>query len=604
MIVDFSFVLLHISAILSIVLLVTVCKMKGKTQLHYCFIAFISLVCIWEIGLILEIYTLTDTTKLPTVFSYFHYFGLMFVPAFIVLTGIIYLKNTIKVTFRLFLLFILPIIDYLMYVTNEYHHLYFVKQSLYNDVVIHGKLFIIHTIISYIYIFAGLGILLYASIKNSGIFSTQSILILVGIAIPLTVNIIATFGVIRLPLHSTPITFSFGVVVFAIAIFRYNFLKISPIALRTVIDKISDSFIVTNNDKYIIDYNQTMATIFNTLLSIRRNISIEQVFERTCLMQGEDNLIKLVDMAKTSSSPVKFEKHIKQGEFDKHFSIEVTPIISGKIHLGTIILFRDITENVKHLADIEEKHAILMEQERLASLGQLIGGIAHNLKTPIMSISGAVEGLKDLVYEYEQSVGDETVTDEDHREIAEEMRTWLNKIQPYCAYMIDIIDTVKGQAMSLSNTTAISFSVHELVKRIELLLRYELLRYSCTLNTEIKVNSSTELYGDINSLIQVFDNIIINAIQAYEGKNGKIEFIIEEINDSILFTVRDYAKGIPRRVKDKLLKEMVTTKGTAGTGLGLYMSYSTIKARFEGKMWFESTEGKGTTFYIQLPLKK
>ena len=114
------------------------------------------------------------------------------------------------------------------------------------------------------------------------------------------------------------------------------------------------------------------------------------------------------------------------------------------------------------------------------------------------------------------------------------------KIPPYCAYMTDIIDTVKGQAMSLSNTTMISFSVHELVKRIELLLKYELARLNCTLNTEIKVNSSTELFGDINSLVQVFDNIIINAIQAYEGKSGIIEFIIEEINEGILFTVRDY----------------------------------------------------------------
>ena len=134
-------------------------------------------------------------------------------------------------------------------------------------------------------------------------------------------------------------------------------------------------------------------------------------------------------------------------------------------------------------------------------------------------------------------------------------------------------------------------------------MKYELIRYKCELNTKISVDLSSELNGDINSLIQVFDNIIINAIQAYEGKTGSIDFHIDGDDESILFTIRDYAKGIPNNIKHRLLKEMVTTKGTAGTGLGLYMSYSTIKGRFGGEMWFESEEGKGTTFFVRLPRK-
>ena len=601
--VDFLFVLLHVSFLLSIMLFFFIHRMKNKTQLHYSFLVLIILLCLWTLGHIIELYIKMINTTYSNNLIYYYNFFQIFIPTLILTTGIIYTKTKVDIQ-KLTYFLIFPVLDYLMLVTNRYHHMYFVSFASYNNLVEYGPFFIVHTIGSYIYILIGLVLLIYSSIKNSGFFSMQSWLVIIGVIVPLTVNVLLTLKVILLPIYSTTITFSFAILLFTIAIFRYSFLKISPIALRTIIDKISDCFIVVSEDNYIIDYNKTMGAMFSNLVSINRNMHIQQVFMNTNLMEGDNNIINLIDMAKTSTTPVVLEKHIKQDNFDRHFSIEITPIVSNKNHLGTIILFRDITENIKNLAAIEEKHAILMEQERLASLGQLIGGIAHNLKTPIMSISGAVEGLKDLVYEYEQSADDETVTAEDHREIAEEMRTWLKKIQPYCAYMSDIIDTVKGQAMSLSNTTMISFSVYELVKRIELLLKYELIRFNCTLNTEVKVNSSTELYGDINSLVQVFDNIIINAIQAYEGKNGKIEFTIEESNDSILFTVKDYAKGIPHRVKDKLLKEMVTTKGTAGTGLGLYMSYSTIKGRFEGKMWFESTEGKGTTFYIQLPRKK
>ena len=96
------------------------------------------------------------------------------------------------------------------------------------------------------------------------------------------------------------------------------------------------------------------------------------------------------------------------------------------------------------------------------------------------------------------------------------MQSWLNKIKPYCSYVSDIIDAVKGQAVKLSASSTVSFTINELVKRIQLLMKYELIRYKCELNTRINVNLSSELYGDINSLIQVFDNIIINAIQAYE----------------------------------------------------------------------------------------
>ena len=65
--------------------------------------------------------------------------------------------------------------------------------------------------------------------------------------------------------------------------------------------------------------------------------------------------------------------------------------------------------------------------------------------------------------------------------------------------------------------------------------------------------------------------------------------------------IRDYGKGMPDEVKNRLFKEMVTTKGKNGTGLGLYMSYSTIKGRFLGNMEFVSEENTGTMFVITIP---
>lgn len=257
----------------------------------------------------------------------------------------------------------------------------------------------------------------------------------------------------------------------------------------------------------------------------------------------------------------------------------------------------------EYITQIKDTQESLMESERLSSLGQLIGGIAHNLKTPIMSIAGAAEGLNDLIKEYDSSIDDPTVNSQDHHEIASDMSTWIEKIKNYTEYMSDIITAVKGQAVVMSNEGDINFTISELVKRVTILMKHELKNAIINLNTDIKVDENLTLNGDVNNLVQVINNMISNAIQAYNGKeNESIEFTITKDSKNIIFSIEDHAGGLPDKVTDKLFKEMITTKGKNGTGLGLYMSYSTIKAHFNGNITFDTKKGKGTKFNIYIPM--
>lgn len=257
----------------------------------------------------------------------------------------------------------------------------------------------------------------------------------------------------------------------------------------------------------------------------------------------------------------------------------------------------------EYITQIKDTQESLMESERLSSLGQLIGGIAHNLKTPIMSIAGAAEGLNDLIKEYDSSIDDPTVNSQDHHEIASDMSTWIEKIKNYTEYMSDIITAVKGQAVVMSNEDDINFTISELVKRVTILMKHELKNAIINLNTDIKVDENLTLNGDVNNLVQVINNMISNAIQAYNGKeNESIEFTITKDSKNIIFSIEDHAGGLPDKVTDKLFKEMITTKGKNGTGLGIYMSYSTIKAHFNGNITFDTKKGKGTKFNIYIPM--
>ena len=286
-------------------------------------------------------------------------------------------------------------------------------------------------------------------------------------------------------------------------------------------------------------------------------------------------------------------------------NVGVLPVTSND-ELGQLtVAFNDIQKITKaNFEKIQENQDLLMEKERLASLGQLIGGIAHNLKTPIMSISGAAEGLNDLIKEYDSSIDDPEVNSQDHHDIAKDMSSWVEKIKAHTEYMSDVITAVKGQAVTLSNEEYISFTVGELLKRVNILMKHELKNAIVYLNISLKVDENLVLKGDVNSLVQVINNMISNSIQAYNGKpDQNIDLIVTKENNNLLISVRDYGCGLSQEAKDKLFKEMFTTKGKNGTGLGLYMSYSTIRAHFNGNITFESEEGKGTTFIISLPIE-
>lgn len=282
----------------------------------------------------------------------------------------------------------------------------------------------------------------------------------------------------------------------------------------------------------------------------------------------------------------------------------ILPIASNDEFGDLAYYYNKIQElTIANIDQINNSQQTLMERERLASLGQLIGGIAHNLKTPIMSISGAAEGLSDLIKEYDISIDTPTVTKEDHHEIAKDMSGWVEKIRTHTEYMSDIITAVKGQAVTLSNQEKISFTIGELLKRVDILMKHELKNAIIYLNIALKVDENLTLKGDVNSLVQIINNMISNSIQAYEGKTDqKIDMLVEEKDNNLTISITDYGSGMPEKVKNKLFKEMITTKGKNGTGLGLYMSYSTLRAHFNGDIKVESEEGKGTTFTISIPL--
>ena len=114
-----------------------------------------------------------------------------------------------------------------------------------------------------------------------------------------------------------------------------------------------------------------------------------------------------------------------------------------------------------------------------------------------------------------------------------------------------------------------------------------------------------KIESQVNKMIEKDADYSITNLNLFNDENilvrSRKHDYIEKENNLLVIKIQDFAGGIPDSVKAKLFKEMATTKGKNGTGLGLFMSYSNIKAHFNGNIRFETKKNKGTTFYIEIP---
>lgn len=600
-ILTLPFCMLLISFIMILFLLLYVLHTKNRNQLKIVFT--LDLICVFIIcfGVIVQVIC-NKLFNVPAIFfENFIYIGTCFLPVCVYFTGLILENTKLKLNKFHLLLLIVPLLTLIILWTNNIHHLFYTHYSFNINKCEYGSYKSIHDIYTYLMLLIGIIHIIKTTSKSSGFFSKQTLLIVVGISIPLITNILGTLKIIPMTVYITPISFAFTMLFFAFSIFKFNFLGVAPVALQTIVNRISDSYLVLNEDLLITDFNSTFLKTFNLSAS---DIREENILEFLSTHKQYDmNLPKLensLNRVKHSSETIVFEQHFKK--INKYFTVEINNILVKGNSLGILMLFKDITQHKLDMQALKDNQDILIERERLASLGQLIGGIAHNLKSPIMSISGATEGLTDLIKEYEESIVDKDVTIDDHLAIANDMKDWISKIKSYLEYMSDIITAVKGQAVALSENTVDSFTVEELTKRVDILMKHELKKALITLNLDLKVPTSLMIHGNINGLVQVINNMISNAIQAYKGKEGQtIDLIITQEKNDVIVSVRDYAGGLPKEVQEKLFKEMITTKGKDGTGIGLFMSYSNIRAHFNGDITYSTEEGKGTIFNIILP---
>ena len=609
MISDFSAAVFAITLLIVLVFTIwTAFSNKPRKLMHRLYLALGWVYGFWALIMILMWIVPPNRTDLLQLLDSLSYLGIATSPLYLLIVYI-FTHPSEKLPRHWPYLFIIPVLSVIVCLTNNLHHLQYKVFSLVHNEIVFGPFVVVTGIHSYACTLFSLIILLrFAARSQARLYIAQSAMMALGGMCPLVVSLLATFSDLDLPITATPMSFAFLVLFNGIAIYQLNLLDITPLATQQVLDWISDCYLLLGNNGLVLSYNKPFRDVFAARYGIEENrllrdcIKKEDITRKTAIY----NMITAIDACRESQSIISYEQAAmierNDGLQKFYYITEVSPLFSNGKSMGYIIIFKDVTQNRRTLQQLQDNKDRMMEQERFAFLGQMMGGLAHNLKTPIMSISGCVSASENLVEECISSLSDPQVNEDDYREIYGELQEWLDKIRQSTTYMSDIITAIKGQTVNVSGYSTTIFSVDELFKRTMLLLRHELLSSDCSLDIQCTGASRMTLQGDINNLVQALTNLISNAIHAQKQSGGGVITLCAEQTDEIIqISVKDTGPGIPDSVRDKLFREMVTTKGAHGTGLGLYISNAVICGKYNGTMWCKDNPEGGAIFGMDIP---
>lgn len=264
-------------------------------------------------------------------------------------------------------------------------------------------------------------------------------------------------------------------------------------------------------------------------------------------------------------------------------SLSACTIYEGNQPIAIVGIFRDISRVEQMERQLEDARAQLFKAEKMASLGKLAAGIAHEINNPL---SGILIYASLVMDSFEAS--DER-RDDLHLVIQEAM-----KCQEIVHDMLEFAHQTPFEITSFDLNTVIETGMRLLIKK------------SLFGNIHVYKDLKPDLpliFGDPSRIRQVVINLVINAIDAMMGRGTlTIKTGLRGKGQIVEIEITDTGPGIPEDILPKIFDPFFTTKDVRkGTGLGLAVTYSIVRAH-NGNIRVKTTEGQGTTFFIDLPV--
>jgi PAS domain S-box-containing protein len=294
-------------------------------------------------------------------------------------------------------------------------------------------------------------------------------------------------------------------------------------------------------------------------------------------------------------------------------------------HTGLVLIAQDITERIEQqnalleanqnlmrskeelqqaLDELRSTQDSLVQSEKMASLGQLVAGVAHEVNTPIGIAVTAASYLEQSSTDFRQTLSTGALKKSELMEYVGQAAESSVMILKNLHRAAELIQSFKKVAVDQSkediSTIILNDYIQDILNSLSAELRKNKVVYTLTGDPELKVSTMT------SSFSQVFINFVMNAIRhAFDQWEGERKLTISYDmykHNKIRILFQDSGKGIPPDVLPKIFDPFFTTKrGQGGSGLGLHIVFNIIKQKLKGDIFCESVVGKGATFTILLP---
>ena len=290
------------------------------------------------------------------------------------------------------------------------------------------------------------------------------------------------------------------------------------------------------------------------------------------------------------------------GELADAFSIMLNSLANSRKEIENFALnlekevekkteeLQKVNENLKHLVEekvneVRQKDKMLLQQSKMAAMGEMIGAISHQWRQPLNSLALNIQLLEELSYNNELS--------------QKEVEEFVDKNMKTIQFMSQTIDDFRN--FFRKDKEKVEFNIKEAIQKTIELQKAQLKDHNISIHVDL---DDVNIIGFKNEFMQVILNLISNAKDSIEEKRekdgdfeGHIYIELKRFNDKVTIKVKDNGGGISEELKDRIFEPYFTTKEEGkGTGIGLYMVKEIIE-RMEGKIEFKNTQ-EGVEFII------
>jgi hypothetical protein len=352
-----------------------------------------------------------------------------------------------------------------------------------------------------------------------------------------------------------------------------------------------------------------------------------------CIFDQDMTIVEATQMALQRSPELVYEPIIVKTRSGKYGVVDFHQLLlaNSQIHTLTLTQLQSVEEQSQlakaGFRDLKKNYSRLLQNEKMAALGQLVAGIAHEVNNPVNFIAGnlihAIQYIDDLFdlmnlyrQHYPQPVKEiaDAIAQGEFEFMMKDLPELLNSMKTGCERIDQIVRSLRNFSR-LDESDKKIVDIHEGIDSALLILQSRLKAHkkhpSISIIKEYGNLPLVDCYPGL--LNQVFMNLIANAIDALEESMSKsselltkpqIQIRTENINNQqVMIRIADNGTGIPEDVKKQLFDPFFTTKPVGkGTGLGLSICHQIIVEKHQGQMYCVSTLGRGAEFIIHLPV--